>query len=176
MALIAAVCLFFARNNKSGQSKFNESPDLSSPRVIAVFDMDENHLQQTIDEFLNTYTDNNERPTVSHSGNISKLTFSPNMDYISLCYWVNFLVYSNQNAKNPYKVLGWYPFGQVQLNGKNLSFSNQTIMLYIDKDDHEYDNISFVTPDGKHYLQPFANTANLKPNPHGGEDYLPVIQ
>ena len=52
-------------------------------------------------------------------------------------------------------------------------------MMYVDKDDTEHDNISFVTPDGSHYLQPFAIFNNLKKitsdgSPSGGsESYRP---
>ena len=46
-------------------------------------------------------------------------------------------------------------------------------MMYVDKDDTDHDNISFVTPDGSHYLQPFAIFNNLKPIAGGNETYQP---
>ena len=44
-------------------------------------------------------------------------------------------------------------------------------MLYVDKDDTEHDNITFVTPYGVHYLQPFAISNNLKLQDCGSDAY-----
>ena len=177
LAIIAAACLFFARRKKEENEvksgSFEEKTKVDAERVICVYDMDDERLQKTIDEFVNMYSDNGdvERPSVRHEGTAYWLSFSSNVDYVSLCFWVNYLVYCDEKQQQRFMVRGWYPFGEVLINGEVMPFSNQTIMLYVDKEDKECDNVSFVTPDGKHYLQPFAIRGNLKPLDHGSESY-----
>jgi hypothetical protein len=145
-------------------------------RVIRVYDMDVARLNDAIDEFINNYAEDeeDERPSaITQDGGAIQLTFSPNLDYISMCYWVNCLVCANEEKKVRFKVYGWYPFGEVQMNEERMPFSNQKVMMYVDQDDKECDNISFVTPDGSHYLQPFAIGNNLK-SVSSGERYQEV--
>ena len=178
LAAIAAVCLILARKKSSGGKELVEKTMTSGERVICVYDMDKERLQNTIDEFVGLYSDKDdvERPAVKRDGKVFRLVFSFALDYISMCYWVNYLVYADENHKSRYTVRGWYPFGEVLLNGEPLPISNQTVMLYVDKDDRTYDNVSLVTPDGHHYLQPFAVAGNLHPVAKGSEDYRPVAQ
>ncbi len=178
LLLLAAACLFFARRRKSGGEEpvLVEKSTVDSMRVICVYDMDAKKLSDTVDEFMGLYSDNGdvERPAVSQEGDTLRLTFTSSENYISICYWVNYLVYADEDRKHRYTVRGWYPFGDVELNGERLPFSNQTVMLYVDKDDRTYDNVSLVTPDGSHYLQPFAITGNLRAQKDDGEGYQPM--
>ena len=178
MALFAAVCIFFARRKKTGEEGggLEEKNAIDSKRVICVYDMDAKKLSDTVDEFIGLYSDRNdvERPSVSQVGDSFRLTFSSSVDYISICYWVNFLVYADESRKSRYMVRGWYPFGEVELKGERLPFSNQTVMLYVDKDDRMCDNVSFVTPDGNHYLQPFVIGNNLRTIKTGSETYQAI--
>ena len=172
LAAIAAVCLFFARrgkNNSSGSIKeLTMSP---AERIIRIYDIDKETLKEAYEHFSDI--SEQEISSIEPDGNGFLLTFTPETDYIAFCYWVNFLVYSDEEKQKRYKVYGWYPFGDVEINGVKQPFSNQTVMMYVDKDDTDHDNISFVTPDGNHYLQPFAISNNLKPIPGGNESYQP---
>ncbi len=180
LAVIAAACLFFARRKKEEEksSDFEEKTKVDAERVICVYDMDKERLQETIDGFINMYSDNGdvERPTVRHEGIYYRLSFSSKVDYVSLAYWVNYLVYCDEKQLQRFMVRGWYPFGEVLIKGKMMPFSNQTVMLYVDREDKECDNISLVTPDGNHYLQPFAISGNLKLLDQGSESYQPLPQ
>lgn len=167
------------KKNLENRNVINDIKELSKTqtfRYIYVYDMDEQTLQEAVESFIHLYSDNGdvERPIIDEEDDCYRLTFSPTVDYVSLCYWVNYLVYSDESNQHRYFVRGWYPFGDVQINGIPQPFSNQMVMLYVDKDDTEHDNISFVTPDGKHYLQPFAIGNNLKPLDGGSEKYCPV--
>ena len=173
MAVIAAICIFFARKKNSDAASIKETTMSPSERVIQVYDMDEAKLNDTIEEYTRNYAENEEEhPTVViQQDGIIRLTFTAETDYISFCYWVNYLVYCDEEKQKRYTVYGWYPFGELEINGERQPFSNQTVMLYVDKNDTQYDNISFVTPDGSHYLQPFAIFNNLKPIVGGSESY-----
>ena len=174
MAVLAAVCIVLAKAKRKEPDGLKEEKVDDRERVIRVYDMEEAKLADTVDEFLNLYSDRGDviKPKVSWENGAFKLTFSAKVDYISMCYWVNYLVYADKESKHHYRVRGWYPFGEVYMKGDKMPFSGQTVMLYVDKDDTEGDNISFVTPDGQHYLQPFAIGNNLKAVGPIGEKYV----
>ena len=172
MAAIAAVCLILARRKKNGNNgTFKELTMSPTERVILIYDIDKETLKEAYDHFSDI--SEQEVSSIEPEGNGFRLTFTPETDYIAFCYWVNYLVYSDEEKQKRYTVYGWYPFGEVEINGEKQPFSNQTVMMYVDKDDTDHDNISFVTPDGSHYLQPFAIFNNLKPIDGGSETYQP---
>ena len=173
LTLLAIIIFYFYKKTGSGKNNFKEIPNTSVNRVIRVYDMDKAQLKEAIESF-HDFQDADEQLSIhQESDNQFLLTFPPTLDYIGMCYWVNFLVYSDEEKQHRYKAYGWYPFGEVQLNGQPQPFSNQTVMMYVDKDDTECDNVSFVTPDGNHYLQPFAISNNLKPFDNSSEKYIP---
>ena len=176
LAVLAALCFFFARRKKDNGGDICEITTSNVERVIRVYDMDEATLNTVIDEFIKIYSDNDdiERPCITKEEENYRLTFTPALNYISICYWVNYLVFSDENKQHRHTVRGWYTFGEVILKGERLPFCNQTVMLYVDKDDKECDNVSLVTPDGNHYLQPFAIADNLQPAPNSKETYHPL--
>ena len=178
LAVIAVVCLFFARRKKNSSSgTFKELTKSPVQPVILIHDIDKETLKEAYDRFSDI--SEQEVTSIEPEDNGFRLTFTPETDYIAFCYWVNYLVYSDEEKQKRYSVYGWYPFGEVEIKGEKQPFSNQTVMMYVDKDDTEHDNISFVTPDGNHYLQPFAIFNNLKKitsdgSPSGGsESYCP---
>ena len=173
---LAIVFLYFARRKKDDKNDFQEQTMSPSERVIYVYDMTESLIDKAIEDFVGMYSDNGDvdKPTVRQEGDHHRLTFSPTTNYISMCYWVNYLVYSDENNQRRFRVLGWYPFGEVLIKGERQPFSNQTVMMYVDKGDTEHDNISFVTPDGVHYKQPFAITDNIQTQDRGSETYQAI--
>ena len=176
LAAIAALFLFMSRRRKKEEKGLIEETYSPTTRIIQVSGMDPTQLQQTIDNVVAQYSDGApaERPLVDTNGDTATLTFSPHVDYVSLCYWVNFLVYADESDRHRrFQAVGWYPFGQAKQNGVPLPFNNQTVMLYVEPDDSEYDNVSLVTPEGDHYLQPFAINGNLALHPAGTQSYRP---
>ena len=181
MAALAALCLACARRGNDAADKteetggnFEEMTTSDIERVICVYDMDSTHLQKTINDFLTMYSEDGdiERPSVSQENGVFKLTFSSALDYLHMCFWVNYLVYSDENQQQRFTVRGWYTFGEAQRKDEVMPFSHQTVMLYVDKADEAYDNISFVTPDGTHYLQPFAANKKFHSVVNGSETDL----
>ena len=174
LAVLAALCLFFARRKKKdGANLFKEVTMSPSSRFIRVYDMNEDQLKKAVDDY-HDYADADEAFTITREGeNQFLLTFAPTMDYVSFCYWVNFLVYPDEESKVRFKVYGWYPFGEAVQNDVPLPFNNQTVMVYVEPDDKTGDNVSLVTPEGDHYLQPFAINGNLALHPAGTESYRP---
>lgn len=174
LALLAAVVFYFYHKTGSGKNNIQELSNTSVDRVIRVYGMDKEQLKKAIDSFSDISENEGITSITPEGDNQFRLTFNPSLDYIGMCYWVNFLTYPDESVQRRFLVRGWYPFGEVQLNGELQPFCNQTVMIYVDKDDTEHDNVSFVTPDGKHYLQPFSIGNNLKPLESGNEKYIPM--
>lgn len=177
LALLAGVFLLLSRKKSTTKKEsLVEATTVEQERVICVYDITEVQIDEVVDEFVNMYSENGdvEKPTIRQEGDHYRLTFSSKLDYISMCYWVNYLTYSDESRQTVYKVRGWYPFGKVQYGQEPVPFSNQTVMFFVDKDDKEYDNVSFVTPDGIHYLQPFAIADNLSRMDDCTEKYIPL--
>lgn len=172
LAAIAAICLILARRKKNGKNgTFKELTKSPAEPVILIHDIDKETLNEAYDRFADI--SEQEVLSIDPTDHGFRLTFTPETDYIAFCYWVNYLVYSDEEKKTRYKVYGWYPFGEVEINGEKQPFSNQTVMMYVDKDDTEHDNISFVTPDGLYFKQSFAITNNLQRLDSGSEPYSP---
>ena len=172
LALLAVVIFYFYHKTGSGKNNIKELSNTSVDRVIRVYGMDKEQLKKAIDSFSDISENEGITSITPEGDNQFRLTFNPSLDYIGMCYWVNSLTYSDESVQRRFLVRGWYPFGEVQLNDELQPFSNQTVMIYVDKDDTEHDNVSFVTPDGKHYLQPIPVSNNLKPLDSGNEKYI----
>ena len=146
-------------------------------RTSIVYDMEEEKIREVVNDFIDLYSDRDsgqedeERPAIDSAGEAIRLTFGSTMTYIEMCYWVNYLVYADEGRQHRYDVRGWYPFGEVQIKGEKQPFSDQTVMIYVDKGDKEADNISFVTPDGRHYIHLFAVGGSLRPYSESKEKY-----
>ena len=173
MAVLAAVCLILARRKKNGDTcTFKELTMSLAERVILIYDIDKKALAEAYGHFSDI--SEQEVLAIEPEDNGFRLTFKPETEYISFCYWVNYLVYADESDRHRrFQAVGWYPFGQAKQNGVPLPFNNQTVMLYVEPDDSEYDNVSLVTPEGDHYLQPFAINGNLALHPAGTESYRP---
>ena len=115
--------------------------------------MSESQLMDAVTEFVQMYSASGEveKPGIERDGEEYRLTFSPSVDFELFCWWVNYLVFSDKNKQEIYSVRGWYPFGEVTMNGQPHEFSGKTILLYVPKDDELYDDIYMITPEGKHY-------------------------
>ena len=163
LAALAAVLLLMSRRKKGDAKGLVEETLAPGTRLIQVDGMEQTLLQQTIDNMITQYSDgaDTERPLVDINGDTATLTFSPHVDYVSLCYWVNFLVHADETRQRRFTVRGWYPFGQAKQNDVPLPFNNQTVMLYIEPNDTDCDNVSLVTPEGDHYLQPLPVAGNM---------------
>jgi len=175
LAAIAAACIYFAKRKSAPKNDFKELTTDSSERIIRVYDMTEAQLQASINDFKELYSEivDVELPSVVQEDKVFRLSFSHDNDFVLMRYWFNHLAFPDGKRKHRHHVCGWYPFGEVKLNGKPQPYSNQTVMLFVDKNMKECDNVSFVTPDGNYYLWQFADDS-VKPVDTGSETYRPL--
>ena len=93
LAVIAVVCLFFARRKKNSSSgTFKELTKSPAQPVILIHDIDKETLKEAYDRFSDI--SEQEVTSIEPEDNGFRLTFTPETDYIAFCYWVNYLVYS----------------------------------------------------------------------------------
>ena len=118
LALLAAVVFYFYHKTGSGKNNIQELSNTSVDRVIRVYDMDKEQLEKAIDSFSDISENEGITSITPEGDNQFRLTFNPSLDYIGMCYWVNSLTYSDESVQRRFLVRGWYPFGEVQLNGE----------------------------------------------------------
>lgn len=169
LAIALVIFLFVSRKTKNVH--IVEVSQSEQPRVILIDAMSEYQLKDAIAEFVKMYSPSGEVeiPNVLKEGEGYRLTFSSHVDFELFCWWVNYLVFSDKSRQEIYSVRGWYPFGEVTMNGQPHEFSSKTILLYIPKDDELYNDIYMITPEGKHYQWRFDSVVKeISPR---GEQY-----
>jgi len=82
------------------------------------------------------------------------------MPYITFAYLVNALRYCDKSRK--YDVTGWYSMQANEQDGNGLNLNHTTLMMYIPEEDDEFDNVFFVTEDGRFFKQTFAGRCPLE--------------
>lgn len=169
LAIALVIFLFVSRKTKNVH--IVEVSQSEQPRVILIDAMSEYQLKDAIAEFVKMYSPSGEVeiPNVLKEGEGYRLTFSSHVDFELFCWWVNYLVFSDKSRQEIYSVRGWYPFGDVTMNGQPHEFSSKTILLYIPKDDELYNDIYMITPEGKHYQWRFDSV--VKEFSPRGEQY-----
>ncbi|MBR5919335.1 MAG: hypothetical protein IKZ83_05520, partial [Prevotella sp.] len=75
----------------------------SGRRLILVTDMDNTQLEKAIRDFTELYERNDahiDQPdSITNRDGAFYLSFSPNLDYDSFCFWVNYLVYRKKGER-----------------------------------------------------------------------------
>ena len=175
IAVLAIVLAFLGyKSRKTKDFPIIEVSLSEQSRVILIDSMSEEQLKDAITEFVQMYSPSGEVeiPNVLKEGEGYRLTFSSHVDFELFCWWVNYLVFSDKSRQEIYSVRGWYPFGEVTMNGQPHEFSSKTILLYIPKDDELYNDIYMITPEGKHYQWRFdSNVKEIAPR---GEKYQDI--
>ena len=176
LLILLAIAIFLSyssRKKKSNTGILLEKSFSNSECIIRTYDMSREELENAIEKFLTVYSEQIEedKPKISKEGDTFKLSFGLKNDFLMMSFWVNYLVYSDESKECRFTVRGWYTFGEATNNGVVQPFSNQTVMLYVDKDDKDFDNVNFVTPDGKQYHYSFADNGGLTAIESGSEEY-----
>lgn len=162
LAVLAIVLLLLYLKTRSTQSMDSIQDDTAKgKRVIMTTQMSEKEVEDAINGFIKQYEDNGDkvdRPQVTQQEeNTFMICLPDTTPYYFFCYWVNYLVYSNERKKYNNNITGWF---EVSANAK--LFQNQILMVYVPETDTEYDNVYFTTKDNLCYKQEFGGGASLK--------------
>ena len=171
VAILFAIILFFyvTRNKRAKQHSVtmnqlikDEMPN--GKRVIMTTNMEKSEVDIAIEDFIKINADDGtpvERPQIEErEGNVFLLYFTSSTSYDLLCYWVNYIVYSNKRKRYNNNVTGWYEVA-TPAKGVWQPFANQKLMLYVPDTDTEYDNVYITTETNDCYKQEFAYDALL---------------
>lgn len=163
LGVIAAILLLLSRRRKEDNSSSLVENSLSDgERSIIVEGMTSGQLNHIVDSFMQLYQlDNFTRPQCEEQGNALVLTMSKEENLLSMCMWVNHIVYSDAKHKRLYKTVGWYPVGEAQYQEHPSSLSGKKVMLCRPPAGDSFDNVLVVSEDGQHFMQNLGS--NLKP-------------
>ena len=116
-------------------------------------------VNKIISDFMSHYK-NVKRPTVNERNGMTFITLADEPDYSLICFWVNYIVYSNSEKKHNDNVTAWLEVSADATAAWKM-FAGQRLMFFIPSNDTEYDNVYFLTEKGQCYKQEFAWSAPL---------------
>ena len=163
LAVIAIALLFLYLKTRSTLTMDSIQDDTAKgKRVIMATHMSENEISDAINGFIKLYKGNGDkidRPQVTQLEENSFLLRLPDTTpYDLFCYWVNYLVYSNEKKKYNNNITGWY-----EVSAYAQLFPKQILMVYVPEIDTKYDNVYITTKDNLCYKQEFAGNTALIP-------------
>jgi hypothetical protein len=130
----------------------------SNNKLIVVNNAEHSQIVMALNKFCNMYNkdDYAALPRLYQlSPNSFAITFPFNTDLSTFCFAVNFLKY-------PIDILPWHADVHAWVTIKTGddyatdTLVNKSVMIYLDKEDKEYDNVFLTTEDGYGYKLPFA--------------------
>ena len=140
-------------------------------KLVQVKDIDPALLEQTVKDFVKGY-ELDRMPEIRHEEGCSFVIADSGMPYMTFAFLVNYLRYCDKSRK--YDTTGWYAMQLNREDGDGLKLSHQTLMMYIPEEDDEYDNVFFVTPDGRFFKQPFYGRCTLELLSRSHRPYQPA--
>ena len=173
-AIIAIALLFlYIRKRNTLTMDCIQNDNTKGKRIIMATQMSENEIKDAINGFIKLYEENGDkvdRPQVTQlEENTFMLRLPDTTPYDLFCYWVNYLVYSNEKKKYNNNITGWY---EVSANAK--LFPSKTLMIYVPETDTEHDNVYVTTKDNLCYKQEFAGDTALIPQEYVYRKYSAI--
>ncbi len=158
------VKLFVSKGNNEKDQTNSRSIVLRKPtetvvndKVVVVKNVKPEEIKQAIRQFCNEY--NKEKysalPTLTIiSDNEFVVTFPYDTDFVNFCYFVNYLHYPHDIPYKP-DIKAWTTTKQGDTWMKD-DIINKKVMLYIPRDDKDFDNVYLTTSDNIGYKMGFA--------------------
>ena len=126
-------------------------------RIIYVEMMSREQIDRAIDNFIEMYDSDEshvERPYIQATATGFTLTLKNSTTYDLFCYWVNYLVYSDEEKRFNKYVTALYEV-PCDAEGVWRQFAGETLKFFIPESDDEYDNVYFITKDNRRFKQEF---------------------
>lgn len=130
---------------------------VNNDKIIVVKNAIPEEVKQAIQQFCNQY--NQEKisalPTLTIVSDTEfVITFPYDADFVTFCYFVNYLHYPHDIEYKP-DIKAWMTTKEGETWMKD-NIVNKKVMLYIPPDDVEHDNVYLTTFDNVGYLMGFA--------------------
>lgn len=127
-------------------------------RIIYVEMMSREQIDRAIESFIEMYDSDElhvERPDIEETATGYTLTLKNSTTYDLFCYWVNYIVYSDEKKRFNKNVSALYEV-PADAEGVWRQFAGERLRFYIPEADNECDNVYFSTHDNRHFKQEFA--------------------
>jgi hypothetical protein len=156
---------FYKPGNAAGQS--TRSPltgnlplvEVGNDKLIVVSNAKHDEVKQVLSDFCRLYNQEDYRalPRLFQlPGNAFAVTFPYDIDFTTFCFAINYLRYP-QDVKWNAGVTAWTTITPGDY-WQTAELENKQAMLYVDKADTEYDNVSLTTADNLSYKLSFARS------------------
>jgi len=164
IAIVALIINSLIKNGQTEQSSSggdigrNPGGEKVNDKIIMVTNVNSDDIKKALTGFCNVYNKGNGAalPRLWQiSSNAFAITFPYDIDFATYCFAVNFLKYPMDIKWNA-EVRAWATTkpGDDWVADKTL---NKKVMLYLAKNDKEYDNVFLTTEDGIGYKLGFAS-------------------
>ena len=127
-------------------------------RIIYVEMMSREQIDRAIDDIIemyDSYESHVEKPDIEETETGYTLTLKNSTTYDLFCYWVNYIVYSDEEKRFNKNVSALYEV-PADAEGVWRQFAGERLRFYIPEADNECDNVYFSTHDNRHFKQEFA--------------------
>ncbi len=132
--------------------------DIENDKLIIIKNVKIDDLKQAIQQFCNIYNQDSYQvlPKLTIiSENEFVITFPKDIDFEIFCFFVNYLHYPIDISYSP-NIKGWATTTK-ENNWMKSKVIDKNIMLYIPKNDEDFDNVYFTTSENISYKLDFAN-------------------
>jgi hypothetical protein len=165
IAFVIMVAMIFLKQNTeniSNEVKTIEKKDvieITNDKMVIVKNLKQNYLEKAIKQFL----DFNKgvkpiKPKITIFNDKLVITFQNEIEFDTLCYFINYLEYAHDLSLKPDykpKIYGWY---KTKTGDKWMTkeIVNKEVLIFIPETDDEYDNVYLTTEDNLGFKMGFA--------------------
>jgi len=145
------------QNTKRPKKTAKPTKTIANDKLVLISHVKTDEIKQAIQQFCNMYNQDSYRalPELTIiSDDKYVITFPSDIDFETFCYFVNYLHYPNDIFYKP-NITAWTTTSPRDAWVKD-DIVGKRVMLYIPKDDQDYDNVYLTTSDNLGYKMGFA--------------------
>ncbi|PSG90529.1 hypothetical protein [Aurantibacter aestuarii] len=165
IAFVIIVAMLFLNQkteNYSNDVKAFKETDLikmTNNKIVIVKNLKQEYLEKAIEQFIDfSKGENTIKPKITIFNDKLVITFPYDIEFDTLCYFINYLEYAHDLSLKPdYKpeVYGWYKTKKGD-EWMTKEIVNKEVLIFIPETDDEYDNVYVTTEDNLGFKMGFA--------------------
>ena len=165
IAFVIVVAMLFLNQkteNYSNDVKAFKETDLikmTNNKIVIVKNLKQEYLEKAIEQFIDlSKGENTIKPKITIFNDKLVITFPYDIEFDTLCYFINYLEYAHDLSLKPdYKpeVYGWYKTKKGD-EWMTKEIVNKEVLIFIPETDDEYDNVYVTTEDNLGFKMGFA--------------------
>ncbi|MDP4203057.1 MAG: hypothetical protein Q8861_10195 [Bacteroidota bacterium] len=159
IALLLKSCVSKNNNKNENRTSIKDLPKekVENDKVVLIENVNLGEVKKAIEQFCNNYNQEDYRalPLLTIvSENKFVVTFPYDIDFVTYCFFVNYMYYPNDISYKP-TIKAWATTKSTDLWIKG-DIANKKVMLYIPADDKDFDNVYLTTSNNIGYKMGFA--------------------